>query len=73
MIRIDLNSGRCDMLVEEEEIERRRQETPPPVPVTQTPWQKIYRHETTQLSDGAVLRSAQGFHRIARTPPRHNH
>ncbi|MBR9765824.1 MAG: dihydroxy-acid dehydratase family protein [Rhodobacteraceae bacterium] len=72
-IRIDLAAGRCDMLVEEEEIARRRAQTVPPVPVTQTPWQKIFRAETNQLSDGAVLRSAEGFHRIARTPPRHNH
>jgi len=73
LIRIDLNAGRCDMLVPEEEIARRRQETPPEVPEAQTPWQKIYRQEAGQLSDGATLRSAEGFHRIARALPRHNH
>ena len=72
-IRIDLNSGRCDMLVDEAELDRRRQETAPQVPVSQTPWQKIFRQEASQLSDGAGLRSAKGFHRIARTLPRHNH
>ena len=72
-IRIDLNSGRCDMLVDEAELNRRRQDTPPQVPVSQTPWQKIFRQEASQLSDGAGLRSAKGFHRIARTLPRHNH
>ncbi|WP_417742271.1 IlvD/Edd family dehydratase [Salipiger sp.] len=72
-IRIDLNTGRCDMLVDEEEIARRRRETPPAIPSEQTPWQRIYRRETTQLSEGAVMRSAKGFHRIAMKPPRHNH
>ncbi|GGB15413.1 IlvD/Edd family dehydratase [Allosediminivita pacifica] len=72
-IRIDLNSGRCDMLLDEAELNRRRQETQPQVPVSQTPWQKIFRQEASQLSDGAGLRSAKGFHRIARTLPRHNH
>ena len=72
-IRIDLNSGRCDMLIDDAELDRRRQETAPQVPVSQTPWQKIFRQEASQLSDGAGLRSAKGFHRIARTLPRHNH
>jgi dihydroxy-acid dehydratase len=73
MIRIDLNAGRCDMLVSEAEIEERRKKGLPSVPPAQTPWQKIYRQEATQLSDGAVLRSADGFHQIGRTLPRHNH
>jgi len=72
-IRIDLNAGTCDMLVDEAELARRRAEGTPPVPQTQTPWQKIYRAEAGQLSDGATLRSARGFHRIAEKPPRHNH
>ncbi|CAN5541755.1 xylonate dehydratase XylD [soil metagenome] len=36
-IRIDLNVGRCDALVSEEEIKRRKQEDTPPVPETHTP------------------------------------
>ncbi|MBL3702650.1 dihydroxy-acid dehydratase [Sulfitobacter sp. BDSS02] len=72
-IRIDLNTGRCDMLVDEDEIAQRRRETPPATPAEQTPWQKIYRREATQLSEGATLRSAKGFHRISMKPPRHNH
>jgi xylonate dehydratase len=73
MIRIDLTAGRCDMLVPEAELEQRRQKGLPPVPEAQTPWQKIYRQEANQLSDGAVLKSAEGFHRISQTMPRHNH
>ena len=73
IVRIDLNAGRCDMLVDEDEIARRRAEGIPPVPEDRTPWQRIYRQETTQLSDGAVLKSATGFRAISVKPPRHNH
>ncbi|HSX72978.1 MAG TPA: dihydroxy-acid dehydratase, partial [Shinella sp.] len=72
-IRIDLTQGRCDMLVEAAEIERRKADGIPPVPADATPWQRIYRSTVTQLSDGAVIDGAAEFRRIAETPPRHNH
>src|SRR3546814_9878778 len=43
IIRIDLNQGRCDMLVAPEEIERRKAEGIPAVPADATPWPRIYR------------------------------
>lgn len=74
VIRIDLNQGRCDMLVEPEEIERRKADGIPAVPADATPWQRIYRRSVTQLSDGAVLEGAADFRQIAaKMPPRHNH
>lgn len=73
MIRIDLNTGRCDMLVEDGEIARRRSEGIPPVPKDATPWQKIYRETVTQLSDGATIRGAEEFRALSAMPPRHNH
>ncbi|MBN9055340.1 MAG: dihydroxy-acid dehydratase family protein, partial [Rhizobiales bacterium] len=73
VIRIDLEGGRCDMLVEDAEIERRKADGIPPVPADATPWQRIYRRTVTQLSDGAVIDGAADFRGIARTPPRHNH
>lgn len=73
VIRIDLTTGRCDMLVEDAEIARRRTEGIPPVPKDATPWQKIYRETVTQLSDGATIRGAEDFRALAATPPRHNH
>ncbi len=72
-IRIDLATGRCDMLVDEAEIDRRRKDGIPPVPADATPWQRIYRKTVTQLSDGAVIDGAAEFRGIAATPPRHNH
>ena len=73
-LRIDLNRGRCDALVPEEEIARRRRELPPPpVPASRSPWEALYREKTGQLADGATLDFALQFRRIAEQTPRHNH
>lgn len=78
-LRFDLNARRVDILLSGEEIRARRadmgdkmaQLTVP----SQTPWQEIFRKETSQLNDGMVLNGALKYPRIAdRWPtPRHNH
>jgi len=73
IVRIDLNAGRCDALVEEGEIARRRAEAPPPVPQSHTPWEELYREKTGQLADGAVLEMAVKYRGVAAKTPRHNH
>lgn len=74
VIRIDLNAGRCDALVSEEEIARRLRELPaPPVPPSQSPWEEMYRNHTGQLVEGATLDIALKYRRIAEKTPRHNH
>ena len=74
MIRIDLNTGRCDALVEEEEIERRkREDEAPPIPENHTPWQEIYRDSVGQLDGGGVLEAALKYRKVASKTPRHNH
>jgi dihydroxy-acid dehydratase len=73
-IRIDLNAGRCDALVPEEEIgRRRREEGVPPVPESRTPWQEIYRDHVGQLDGGGVLEMAVKYRGVASETPRHNH
>jgi xylonate dehydratase len=72
-IRIDLNAGRCDMLVPEKELARRRQEGVPPVPESATPWQEIYRASVGQLDSGAVLEFALKYRGVVAKTPRHNH
>jgi dihydroxy-acid dehydratase len=72
-IRIDLGKRRCDMLVDDEELDRRRAEPAPPIPPSQTPWQEIYRANVAQLSDGGVLEFAVKYRGVADSTPRHNH
>jgi dihydroxyacid dehydratase/phosphogluconate dehydratase len=73
MIRIDLRAGRCDALVDEDEIARRRTGPMPPVPESHTPWEELYREKTGQLGDGAVLDFAVKYRGISARTPRHNH
>src|SRR5437868_95456 len=72
-IRIDLNAGRCDALVDDQEIARRKSEAPPPVPASNTPWEELYREKTGQLSTGAVLEFAVKYRGTSTKTPRHNH
>jgi len=72
-IRVDLNSGRCDMLVDEAELLRRRSEGIPAVPPSQTPWQEIYRSTVGQLDSGACMELAVPYRGLAEKMPRHNH
>jgi xylonate dehydratase len=73
VIRIDLDAGRCDMLVPEEEIERRKREGLPAVPESRTPWQELYRASVGQLDGGGVLEAALKYRGVASITPRHNH
>jgi dihydroxy-acid dehydratase len=73
-IRIDFKAGRCDMLVSDEEIERRKREDGvPAVPESRTPWQEIYRATVGQLDGGGVLEAALKYRGVASKTPRHNH
>ena len=72
-IRVDLNAGRCDMLVSTEEIESRKTGGLPAIPASQTPWQEIYRSTVGQLETGACLELAIPYRGLVDTLPRHNH
>jgi dihydroxy-acid dehydratase len=73
VIRIDLEQGRCDALVDEAEIAARQQEPMPPIPASQTPWEELYREKTGQLADGGVLDFAVSYKGTSERTPRHNH
>ena len=73
IIRIDLNTGRCDALVDEEEVARRKQDLAYAVRGSETPWQAMYRASVTQLGDGAVIKGADEFRNVTARLPRHNH
>jgi len=73
-IRIDLNAGTCNALVDLGEITRRLQEEPaPPIPDSQTPWEELYREKTGQLGEGGALEFALKYRRTSEKVPRHNH
>ncbi|NVD44804.1 IlvD/Edd family dehydratase [Qipengyuania atrilutea] len=73
-IRIDLNEGTCNALVEEGEIARRLSDDPePPIPESQTPWEELFREKTGQLAEGGVMDFALKYRQTSRKLPRHNH
>ena len=73
MIRIDLDAGTCNALVEPDEIARRKTEPAPPIPPSNSPWEELYREKTGQLAQGGVLDFAVKYRGIAARTPRHNH
>lgn len=78
-VRIDLNKGEANILISEEELTARHAELEAkggfPYPDHQTPWQEIQRGIVNQLGDGAILKPAVNYQRIAQTKgmPRDNH
>jgi len=72
-IRVDLNTGRCDMLISDAERSRREQQGLPAIPPSQTPWQALYRATVGQMASGACMEFALEFKDVAATLPRHNH
>ncbi|WEK05935.1 MAG: dihydroxy-acid dehydratase family protein [Candidatus Devosia phytovorans] len=78
-VRIDLNKGQANILVSDEEIATRRTALEASggykFPKHQTPWQEIQRGLVGQLGDGAILKPAEKYQRIAQTEglPRDNH
>lgn len=73
IIRIDLNKGTCDALVDEAEWSQRQQEGATEYPATQTPWQMMARENVSQLAEGGVIEAAVPFRKVGRLTPRHNH
>lgn len=78
-VRIDLNKGEADILISAEEIATRRAALEASggykYPKHQTPWQEIQRGIVGQLGEGAILKPAEKYQRIAQTEglPRDNH
>ena len=72
-IRINLNDGSCNMLIDAATLAQRQAAGLPPVPPSQTPWQEIYRATVGQLESGACMELAVKYHGLAEQMPRHNH
>nr|WP_314434969.1 IlvD/Edd family dehydratase [uncultured Brevundimonas sp.] len=67
-VRIDLNTGRADILISDEELAARRAALEAAggyaYPPSQTPWQEMQRAVVGQLETGAVLEPAVKYHRL---------
>ena len=72
-VRLDLNAGRMDALVDPAEWQARKEAWVPPVLECQTPWEEIYRKEVGQLDKGGCLELATAYQRVRQTMPRDNH
>jgi dihydroxy-acid dehydratase len=70
-VRIDLGKRTANILISDEELEKRRQALEESggykYPESQTPWQEIFREHVDQLSNGMVLKNAVKYQRIAET------
>ena len=73
IIKIDLNNYTADMNVDKAEIEKRKTNGIPKYPISQTPWQEIYRKNVGQIDKGAVLENAVKFQDAKKDLPRNNH
>jgi len=78
-VRIDLKKRTADILISDEELERRRAELMAAggykYPPSQTPWQEIQRGIVDELSNGMVLKPAVKYQKVDKTfgIPRDNH
>jgi len=77
-VRIDLAKGQANMLVADEELERRRADLAAhghAYPESHTPWQELYRGTVGQHATGACLELATRYRDIAARfgVPRHSH
>ncbi len=78
-VRVDLNKGTANILVDETELGQRRATLDKSggyhYPASQTPWQEIQRSMVDQLADGMVLKPAVKYQRVAQTMgiPRNSH
>jgi dihydroxy-acid dehydratase len=73
ILRIDLNLGSLDVILDESELQKRRENLKSVKIVNQTPWQEIYRDTVGQLSEGGIIELAAKYQKIKKTIPRHSH
>ena len=73
ILRIDLNHGSMNVLLDESELKKRRKNLKSVIIEHQTPWQEIYRDTVGQLSQGGIIELAAKYRKIKKTIPRHSH
>ena len=74
-VRLDLNRGTLNVLLDDDELRQRWARHEPPPVVSHTPWEELYRSTVGQLQQGGCMELACKYQRVAagRRVPRHNH
>ncbi|MFT4927602.1 MAG: dihydroxy-acid dehydratase [Phenylobacterium sp.] len=72
-IEIDLNTGKVNVLLSDEELVQRRSQLDYQSPASQTWWQEIYRAQVSDLAEGAIFKDMTKYRDIAQKVPRHSH
>jgi dihydroxy-acid dehydratase len=72
-IRVDLNKGTCNALVDEAEWAARVARGIGEIRASETPWQEIARNHVGQLAQGGCIDLAVKYQQVRRVTPRHNH
>ncbi|MDC0224471.1 dihydroxy-acid dehydratase family protein [Deltaproteobacteria bacterium] len=73
ILRIDLNHGSMNVLLDESELKKRRKNLKSVIIEHQTPWQEIYRDTVGHLSRGGIIELAAKYRKVKKTIPRHSH
>jgi dihydroxy-acid dehydratase len=72
-IRVSIRERSVNLLVPQEEIERRRSEMKPFAVENHTPWEELYRSSVGQLEAGGCLEFATKYRDVRKVIPRHSH
>jgi dihydroxy-acid dehydratase len=73
MVEVDLKNRRVDVLLPDDELDRRRAALKLPELKNDSPWQELYRTHVGQLETGACLEFAIKYHDVGKIIPRHSH
>ena len=72
-VKVDLRNRRVDLLLDDEELNRRRSEMEPAPLKNDSPWQELYRQHVGQLDTGACMEFAVPYRDLRKIVPRHSH
>ena len=72
-IRVSIRERSVNLLVPQEEIDRRRSELKPLNIQNNTPWEELYRSAVGQLETGGCLEFATKYRDVRKVVPRHSH
>lgn len=73
ILRIDLNTCRVDVLIDDAEIAKRVSNLSFSIPSSQTWWQETYRQNVSGLDSGAIFPNMVKYKQIRKNTPRHSH